>query len=155
MSIPVLRVVIPGKPVPKERARVVRTKGGKNISFTPPATKEFEAKIKLYVMQAVAKVRAVWPLEAEYLVALDFYDDHSCALIIPKGPKPIRRPDPDNLAKALLDGLTKGGAWKDDYMVTELVVRTHFGGNTEQSPATAIDDARIASVAHGKAASSP
>ena len=36
---------------------------------------------------------------------------------------PAGTPDLDKLARAVLDGLTMGGAWKDDGQVTELVAR--------------------------------
>ena len=40
-----------------------------------------------------------------------------------------KKPDADNLAKSILDGLTKGGAWKDDGCVATLIVRKKYTEN--------------------------
>jgi len=40
---------------------------------------------------------------------------------------PDGRPDLDKLARAVLDGLTQGGAFKDDSQVCELLTRKKYG----------------------------
>lgn len=37
-----------------------------------------------------------------------------------------KKPDADNLAKAVLDALTLIGAWKDDDQITDLIIRKRF-----------------------------
>lgn len=47
----------------------------------------------------------------------------------PKRPKcsvPVGKPDLDNLAKAVMDALTKAGWWKDDAQITTLVVDKQY-----------------------------
>jgi Holliday junction resolvase RusA-like endonuclease len=44
-------------------------------------------------------------------------------------PWPVGKPDADKLARAVLDGLTDGGAWKDDsQVVTLLAFKTYASG---------------------------
>jgi Holliday junction resolvase RusA-like endonuclease len=40
--------------------------------------------------------------------------------------RPSGRPDADKLGRAILDGLTDGGAWKDDAQVTDLIIRKRY-----------------------------
>ena len=40
---------------------------------------------------------------------------------------PSGRPDVDKLARAVLDGLTAGGAWRDDAQVAVLIARKIYG----------------------------
>jgi Holliday junction resolvase RusA-like endonuclease len=40
---------------------------------------------------------------------------------------PSGRPDVDKLARSVLDGLTAGGAWRDDAQVAVLIVRKIYG----------------------------
>ena len=50
------------------------------------------------------------------------------ATVRPSAPfYPDGRPDVDKLARAVLDGLTMGGAFKDDAQVVELVARKMYG----------------------------
>lgn len=42
-------------------------------------------------------------------------------------PVPSGKPDVDKLARALLDGLTMGGAWSDDAQVVELATMKRYG----------------------------
>jgi crossover junction endodeoxyribonuclease RusA len=41
---------------------------------------------------------------------------------------PAKRPDLDKLARAVLDGLTMGGAWQDDSQVIRLQVQKNYAG---------------------------
>ena len=40
--------------------------------------------------------------------------------------RPVGKPDADKLARAVLDGLTDGGAWKDDSQVVSLTVYKRY-----------------------------
>lgn len=42
---------------------------------------------------------------------------------------PVRRPDLDKLARAVLDGLTAGGAWKDDSQVVRLAAWKEYASD--------------------------
>lgn len=45
---------------------------------------------------------------------------------------PARRPDLDKLARAVMDGLTEGGAWKDDGQVISLIATKEYAGDGDQ-----------------------
>ena len=89
---------VPGKPQPKQRARVTRSGG----AFTPKETRNYERAIAIVGMNARPKS---WPLDARYDVGL--------ALYFPDR----RRRDGDNVVKSVLDGLN-GVLWDDDSQVT-------------------------------------
>lgn len=42
---------------------------------------------------------------------------------------PAKRPDLDKLARSTLDGLTEGGAWRDDSQVVRLLAYKQFAGD--------------------------
>ena len=45
---------------------------------------------------------------------------------------PAKRPDLDKLARAVLDGLTAGGAWKDDGQVISLIATKEYAGQEDK-----------------------
>lgn len=116
-------------PVPKERPRVVRTKSGQVMSYTPPRTKRFTADVRAVLDAVMGMEPAVagpvsltmvflmqiperWPLWKQQ-AARD-------GLVAPTG-----RPDMDNLEKALLDALN-GRAFVDDaYVVDRIAVKRY------------------------------
>lgn len=56
----------------------------------------------------------------------------NAALLRPAAPKyPAGRPDLDKLARAVLDGLTAGGAWKDDSQVVLLQLAKFYADDDQ------------------------
>jgi crossover junction endodeoxyribonuclease RusA len=51
---------------------------------------------------------------------------------------PAKRPDIDKLARAVLDGLTEGGAWLDDGQVVRLMAQKNYAGD-ENPPGCTIE----------------
>ena len=100
----VIKLTIPGRPVPKARPRL-GVHGRKAYVYTPPQTKEYEKLVGW-----VAKCNGCKPSGEPVAVVLDIYVR--------------RRMDVDNVAKTILDGLT-GVAYEDDDQVVELLVRKH------------------------------
>ena len=100
----VIKLTIPGRPVPKARPRL-GVHGRKAYVYTPPQTKEYEKLVGW-----VARCAGCKPSGEPVAVVLDIYVR--------------RRMDVDNVAKSILDGLT-GVAYEDDDQVVELVVRKH------------------------------
>ena len=117
-------------PVPKERPRVVRTKSGKTVSFTPPRTKRFTADVAAVAKAVMAghgpiagavaltmvfrmQIPPSWPLWRQKAAAE--------GRVVPTS-----RPDMDNLEKALLDALN-GLAFTDDAVVVDRLARKRFG----------------------------
>lgn len=93
---------VDGRPVPKQRARTVKTLSGKRHTFTPKRTGVWEHKVKVLAMRACAA--AGWrPDVAVYEVDVDVH-------------RAERRGDGDNFLKSAKDALN-GVVWPDDRMV--------------------------------------
>lgn len=103
----VLTFWVPGTPVPKARARTVRTKTGKPITFTPKRTAQWESVVRLVAQAACSAAR--WrPEPGAYEVDLTVH-------------RAARRGDADNFAKAIGDALN-GVTYPDDRSVRRLAV---------------------------------
>lgn len=118
---------IPGEAVPKARPRVVNM-NGRSRTFTPEKTKNFENLVKLMYVSQHRNEKLEGPVSASIHVF--------CA--VPKsaskknrtswlmGRHPVtKRPDLDNLAKAVLDALN-GIAYDDDSQVAELYITKEY-----------------------------
>ena len=105
--------VIPGKPIPKQRPRVVRGR-----AYTPKPTREYERKVGFCARQARVRMSA-GPFSVK--ISLYFSD--------------FRRRDIDNCAKAILDALT-GIAWVDDSEVDQLSVCRGFDRDNPRAEIT-------------------
>lgn len=119
---PSLSVWIPGKPVPQPRARVGRGHGYDNGKADP--WKDLVRRMAAVAVQGAHT--GAWPVEGAVSVQLEFQLDA----------EPTKRPDVDNLAKAVLDALGPSRAdrgryapllWHDDAQVTDLVVTKRRG----------------------------
>lgn len=106
-EIPSLSFVVPGIPVPKARARVVRDKRtGKTRAITPAKTVNFEATVRLVASSAKP---SGWPMFCEYKVRLHIVRAR-------RG-----RGDGSNILKAVEDACN-GITWIDDEHVSEFHV---------------------------------
>lgn len=116
---------VPGEPGAKGRPRFTRT----GHAFTPKKTVEFENLVRVAFTQHVPGHK---PYEGPCRVEINAY------FAIPKSaPKkrkafmmdglirPTKRPDCDNVAKAVLDALNSV-AYNDDKQVIEMVVRKWY-----------------------------
>lgn len=108
-------LTIEGTPVPAARARVVR-----GHAFTPAKTANAEKEIA----RRWKEHAGWWIPTGGVVVEMHFFFTDK-----------IRR-DLDNLEKTVLDGLTKGGAWGDDYQVVHLFASKSV---TEGPPHTRIE----------------
>lgn len=97
-----IQFIVPGIPVPKQRARVFRNpKTGRVHGVTPTPTVNFEAKIAFFAQQA-----GVPHSGCDMGIVVSMY-------------MPDRRPrDADNVLKAVKDALN-GIAYRDDCQVVE------------------------------------
>ena len=116
-------ITIPGKPVGKARPRF-RGAGFKVITYTPPATKKYEKEVARIYKQSAGVIYTEIPLRVRILEKFPIPESWSKknkekAL---KGEiKPNEKPDLDNIAKIILDGLN-GVAYTDDKQVTSLEI---------------------------------
>lgn len=118
-----ITLTIPGQPVGKQRPRVVRSRAGFPIAFTPKKTVEYETLIReLFAV----KYPDFEPLDIPLYMRLDIFQ------AIPKSASkktqaameageiwPALKPDIDNVLKAFLDALN-GVAYRDDSCVVRV-----------------------------------
>lgn len=100
-----LRIVVPGEPVGKERARIVTRKKRDGSIFTrgitPPKTEAYEEKLRTLAKVAVNRSRWMWSDKDRFHVVMRVYRTY-----------PNAGPDLDNVIKTM-DALN-GVVWKDD-----------------------------------------
>lgn len=111
--------IVDGKPIGKQRPRTVRNRyTGKTVTYTPDKTKSYEEKVA----------------EAYKRKSSDTFKNAVSVNIIVfvKQPKkqtysnPTVKPDVDNIAKTVLDGLN-GVAYSDDKQVIKLSIAKCYG----------------------------
>ena len=123
-------ITIPGKPVGKARPKFRRA-GFKVITYTPPATKKYEKEVARIYKQSAGVLYTEIPLRVCILAKFPIPESWSKknkekAL---KGEiKPNKKPDLDNIAKIILDGLN-GVAYTDDKQVTSLEIEKSVLGH--------------------------
>ena len=123
-----ISIFIPGEPVSKGRPRVYRTaKGIRGV--TPEKTRNYEAAVQLLARQVMAGSS---PMQEAIGVTID------AKFTIPKSWKKddrqaaayglmahTKRPDIDNVVKAVLDGMS-GIVFNDDSQITALNARKRY-----------------------------
>ena len=128
-------LVIPGTPVAWQR-----TGGSGKRRFTQPKTRQQEELIAWHSAAVIRTpivgpvrltIRAFWPMKGKPRVRV---------------PRPAVRKDTqsdaDNIAKLVMDGLQKGGAYRNDGQVAALHVFTWHAAQGDE-PRTEIDIERI------------
>jgi Holliday junction resolvase RusA-like endonuclease len=107
----VLRFVVPGEPVGKERARVFSKVNATGTvvtrAVTPEKTRSYESKVKLLAQIAVNQAKWAWSSEDAFTVILRIRHTHR-----------KRHPDATNVFKAIEDGCN-GVTWRDDVGVLD------------------------------------
>ncbi len=124
MTNAVIRIWIPGPPVPKGRPRMTRH----GHTYTPPRTAQYEETVAFYGLKgmqghppltgAVSLVfQAIFPIPKSWSATRQ-----QKAVMSPH----IGRPDGDNVIKSVTDGLN-GIAWVDDSQIAEIRFRKVYG----------------------------
>lgn len=120
---------IPGEPVAKGRARSF-VRNGHVAHYTPEKTARYENLVKLAAQQAMGNtapvegavslvvraflaIPASWSLKKQRAAAIGEI-------------KPTKRPDLDNILKAIEDG-ANGVVWRDDCQITDTRVSKRYG----------------------------
>ena len=116
---------IPGEPKGKARPRVVN-----GHAYTPQATKDYETIVAIRYRLSGGKM-------FDGPVSLHILAEYTIPKSATKGKRadmlngtmlPLKKPDNDNIAKMIMDGLNKV-AYNDDSQVVELVVRKKYSEN--------------------------
>lgn len=127
-----LTFTVYGKPEGWARARV-STRGARPRIFNDPKTEAAEERVRAAAVRAVRDFDASGrPLAWKCAVSVTIWAYF---------PRPMRlrrkkdrgtlalytgKPDADNIAKAVLDGLTRAGIYHDDTQVADLTVRRRY-----------------------------
>jgi Holliday junction resolvase RusA-like endonuclease len=118
-------IVIPGRPFAKRRHRVATIRG-RARAFNPTENERFEHLVRTLAASVFrapldGPVRVI--VEATFATPISWPAKRRAAAI---GTPHASRPDADNIAKAIKDGLNRI-AWRDDAQVAELTVRKLWG----------------------------
>mgnify|MGYP000888725373 CR=1 FL=1 len=116
-----LSLTVYGHPVPKARARTVRMKNGRTVSYTPAKTESWEDSIRAQALSC----RPGQLLDGPLVMEATFY------LLRPKSkPKrvkyPATKPDLDNLIKSVKDAL-EGIIYTNDSRIVDEVIKKRYG----------------------------
>lgn len=135
-----IRIVIPGVPVGKARARSnILMKNGKPVigaggrpimtHHTPEKTANYEALIKYAGQQAMggrALLTEAVAIELDLFIAPPAsWSQKKRRDAIEDRIRPTTKPDADNVLKAIADGLN-GVVWADDKQMTDVVIRKRY-----------------------------
>ena len=123
-----LEFVIPGVPAGKGRPRALRR--GNHIKLvTPDETAAYESKVALAGHQAMAgRALLSGPVCAVLTIKLPIpasWSKRKQAAALAGTELPTKKPDADNVVKAIFDGLN-GVVWIDDTQVVDMVVRKRY-----------------------------
>lgn len=125
MTNAMIRLFVPGEPVPKARPRMTRT----GHAYTPAKTRTYESKVALYGWQAMdGKPPSESPLHVDILVVLPVpasWSQRKRSEALAYKILPAGRKDLDNFVKTL-DGLN-GIVWRDDGQICSLNARKVYG----------------------------
>lgn len=116
-------ITIPGNPVGKARPRFRRV-GNKVFTYTPPATKKYEKEVARIYKQNAGTLYTEITLRVRILAKFpipESWSKKNKGMAIKGEIKPNKKPDLDNIAKIILDGLN-GVAYTDDKQVTSLEI---------------------------------
>lgn len=115
---------IPGQPVPKGRPKFAR-RGSFVQAYTPEKTASYENLVKLHAAQAMAggaPITGAVELRIWLQVAIpSSMTKRDRAKIGTGGTLPVKKPDLDNVLKALTDAMN-GIVYKDDAQIVRAVV---------------------------------
>jgi Holliday junction resolvase RusA-like endonuclease len=119
-----VQFTVDANPVPKGRPKFSKI-GGFVRTYTPKKTSDYETIVRETAQQAMGQTE---PLETPTAVYLYFrlpipksYPKKRLAACLTGSERPIKKPDIDNLAKSVLDGLN-GIVYKDDGQIVSLHV---------------------------------
>lgn len=134
-----MTITVYGNPVAKARARTVRGKDGKIHSYTPAKTAKWEDVIRADAIQALSQ-KGGKMLEGALDLTAVFY--LQMPLSIPKKRRqfalPTKRPDLDNLLKAVKDAL-RGIIYRDDAQIVNVNCYKRYANEITLPPCIVID----------------
>lgn len=108
-------------PAPRPRFRVITPKGRAPIAsaYSPAEYRQWQDDAHEQLISQITHPELTGPLAVDILVQVQ--KPRTSKLDHPS-------PDVDNYAKAVMDAMTKAGAWLDDKQVVSLTVTKEWGG---------------------------
>jgi Holliday junction resolvase RusA-like endonuclease len=121
---------VPGAPVGKGRPKV-SSRGGKfSRMYTPDKTASYEGVVALAAQQAMAgRDLIAGPVDVDMLMVLAVpasWSKKKQAAALAGEVYPTKKPDADNVIKAIFDGIN-GVVWVDDVQACDIHVRKRYG----------------------------
>lgn len=123
-----IEFTIYGEPVAQGRPRAGKTFDGRPIVYDPAKSRDY----KQYVRLAAMEHKPEKPLKGELEIEIDVYraipksmPKYKRALALSGKFRPTTKPDVDNYAKSIKDGLS-GIIWLDDKQVVSLTIRKWY-----------------------------
>lgn len=125
----VIKFTVPGAPVGKGRPKV-STRGGKFAKmYTPEKTTNYETLVALAAQQAmVGRTLLSGPVEVRMAILLPVpasWPKRKQAAALAGLVYPTKKPDADNVVKAIFDGIN-GVVWNDDVQACDILVRKRY-----------------------------
>lgn len=123
----IVTFLVEGEPQGKGRHRTTK----KGINFTPERTAMYENWVKSVYINRVGDKLLYGPIRATieaYYGIPKSKSKKAKELMSNQVTRPTKKPDADNIAKAILDSLN-GIAYKDDSQVVELIVIKYYAEN--------------------------
>lgn len=126
---------VPGRPIGKGRPRFVRI--GKYVrTYTPKDTIEYENKIKKSYLSNIGDIKLNGPLcidiKAYYEPPKSISNKRKNIMVNDNEILYTKKPDIDNIAKSVLDGLNSI-AFDDDAQVVKMTVEKHYSNKSKVS----------------------
>ena len=116
------------EPKPKERPRAAIIGGHARI-FTPKTTEAYEKELRTAWIRANGEVPEEGPLRIRIYFGLPIPKSATKAnklQMVTRQVFPTKKPDLDNLAKAVMDALN-GVAYKDDSQIVTVLTKKNYG----------------------------
>lgn len=117
-------------PVPKGRPRFSKV-GGFMRSYTPKKTSDYETEVRTQAQTVMTREPLETPVAVYLYFRLPIPRSHSKKrqeACLTGSERPIKKPDIDNLAKSVLDGLN-GVVWHDDSQIVSLHLTKVYARN--------------------------
>lgn len=126
-----VRIVIPGEAVAKGRPRVTRT----GHAFTPEKTASYESYVRWIAVEAMKDHKRFEdePLSVHVLVDIEppeSWSEKKKRAALEGAIQPAKRPDLDNVLKALTDAMN-GITYKDDALICILSARKRYAAKAQ------------------------
>ena len=119
-SVLIHKIVVPGIPKAQPRPRMTKT----GHVYTPDSAKAWkEAIMTAFLYQYKQKIAQ--PVRLRVLFNFPFPKKSKNKGAFPH----IKKPDTDNLLKAVMDSITEAGVWEDDALVYSIYAeKRYYGG---------------------------